>query len=474
MPRYSLLLLLAASLVGCGDLDPREETTDAMLTDTALDMDAGSTDGASADAGPTDAADTVSDTVVDDAGGDEDADTSDEAASALYPAGRTLSPLTTSVAQNIRTIAEQGATMSDDVFAKIGASNTVNRNHLHCFAGPNVHLDGRTELSTTVDHFGAGDAAGTSPYERESLAATVGWSALKALEGDPMPLEQEVSALSPRYGLVHFGTNDIQLRNIYQYADNLLDIADWLIARGVLPVLTSLPPRDDDASADAWVPRYNAAMRAVAQARQVPFIDLHRELVDLPDHGIGSDGIHLNVYRPSGARGCDFSQEGLEHGHNMRNLLTIQTLDRMRRVLDGEDAPDATAPHLTGEGTTSAPFRVDAFPFSDVRDTSAGGQRLYDRYDGCNADQDESGAEFVYRVELDSPATLRAFVFDRGDVDIDLHLLDGTAAPAGCIERDHKTITATLDAGVHYFVLDTFVSGGDEKAGEFIFVLLEE
>lgn len=465
-------MVVSFAMVACGDAadNPDGEPdsgVDAGLSDVgdAGPADAGDVDDAgSTDADPSDAgADT----------GDSDTGSAPTHRPAVYAAGRTLSPITASVAEHLQDIASAGPGLSDDVFAKIGASNTVNRNHLHCFAGPNVDLDGRDALRPTVDYFLGGDAAGTTPYERESLATTVGWSAYKVLEGDPSPLDQEVAALSPRYGLVHFGTNDIQNRNIHYYAENLMDIADQLIADGIIPVFTSLPPRDDDPDADAWVPRYNAVMRGVAQARQVPFIDLHRELMTLPDHGIGGDGIHLNVYRPSGARGCVFDSAGLHYGHNVRNLLTLQTLDRTKSALDG-DAADATAPALSGIGTTSDAFLVQGFPFTDLRDTSTGGQRLYDRYDGCNAAQDESGAEYVYRVELDTRTTLHAFVLDRGEVDIDLHLLDGTASPQGCIDRAHKALTATVDPGVYYFVLDTFVANGDEKAGEYLFVLLDE
>lgn len=461
------ILAVALVFVACGDAADKpggelDIGADAGPADAAHGDDAHGEDAASTDAGSSDAA----------------ADTGDSGPPptnqpAVYASDRTLSPITPWVADRLQDIASAGPGLSDDVFAKLGASNTVNPNHLHCFAGPDVDLDGRDALRPTVDYFLGGDAAGSNPYERDSLATTVGWSAYKVLEGAFSPLDQEVAALSPRYGLVHFGTNDIQLRNIHLYAENLLDIADELISDGIIPVFTSLPPRDDDAEADAWVPRYNAVMRGVAQARQVPFIDLHRELVTLPDHGLGGDGIHLNVYRPSGARGCVFDSAGLQYGHNVRNLLTLQMLDRARGALDG-DASDASAPALSGEGTTSDAFVVQRFPFTDLRDTSTGGQRLYDRYDGCDAAQDESGAEYVYQVEVDSRTTLRAFVLDRGEVDIDLHLLDDSAETAGCINRAHKSITATVDPGVYYFVLDTFVASGDEKAGEYLFAVLEE
>ncbi len=64
-------------------------------------------------------------------------------------------------------------------------------------------------------------------------------------------------------------------------------------------------------------------------------------------------------------------------------------------------------------------------------------------------------------------------MFDRGDVDIDLHILDDTGAPSGCVERAHQTIEATLEAGTYHLVLDTFVSRANgERSGEYLVVVL--
>ncbi|HUP21322.1 MAG TPA: hypothetical protein VNB06_00100, partial [Thermoanaerobaculia bacterium] len=134
----------------------------------------------------------------------------------VYPTDRTLSPITPFVAANLREIASRGS-MQSDVFAKIGASATVSINFMHCFAGTAIDLDGRDELAASVAHFAAGDAAGTNPYQRDSLSATVGWSAGAALAGDPSPLEQEVAAISPQFAVIMYGTNDIQLMNVYSY-----------------------------------------------------------------------------------------------------------------------------------------------------------------------------------------------------------------------------------------------------------------
>ena len=66
-----------------------------------------------------------------------------------------------------------------------------------------------------------------------------------------------------------------------------------------------------------------------------------------------------------------------------------------------------------------------------------------------------------------------AVVIDPVGSDMDIHLLsdvDGTA----CIERAHQGIATTLDAGTYYFSVDTFTSGGDELAAEYLFTVIAE
>jgi GDSL-like Lipase/Acylhydrolase family len=391
--------------------------------------------------------------------------------STIYPTGVTLSPLSPNVKARLRQIAAR-APRAGRVFAKLGASMTVSTSFMHCFAGTKVALGQHGGLAPAIQHFNKDLGGGVTPFDRKSLCATVGWAALHALKGTPSPAEQEVNAISPRFTLVTYGTNDIGYKNIHGYADDMLDLADLLMGKGVIPVLSSIPPRDDSVAADLEVPRYNAVVRAVAQARQVPFIDMHRELVKLSDHGVGSDGVHLTTY--SGGA-CQLTAAGLAAGYNLRNLRTLQTLQRAKQaVVDDAPAPDPPGPARKGSGMKQDPIVVEGFPFVDRRDTKGWTQRVINSYSGCSATQDESGPEVLYRLVLSKPTKIRAYVFDRGSVDIDLHLLDSSASGGGCIKRDHKQLDAALQPGTYHFALDTFVNGGQEMAGEYLFVLLRE
>ena len=392
----------------------------------------------------------------------------------IYPIDRTQSPLTEDLALGLRAVLPRATDLSDDVLAKVGASATASPSFLRCFAGTSVDLDGRDALQETVAHFAAGDAAGSDPFTRESLCAVPGWHAGRALSGDPAPIDQEVEGILPRFAVVMYGTNDLGIVTPETYARNMLALTDRLLDRGVIPLLTTIMPRDDSASAGAQVPLFNLVVRAVAQGRGVPLIDFHRELAALPDHGLGPDGVHPSTYYASGAyRACVFTQEGLRFGYNIRNSITLEALDRVRRtVLEGVGAPDADAPRQAGAGTHASPYAIGALPYTDVRSTLFSSERALARYDGCGASQDESGPEIVYRLELGAPATLVARVFSREGVDVDLHLVDDTSSEQGCLLRDDREITASLDAGTYYFVLDTYVSAAGERAGEYVFVLM--
>ena len=390
---------------------------------------------------------------------------------ALYPAGRTQSPITPSVVKRLKAVVA-AKTRSSKVFAKVGNSITVSTGFMHCFAGSAVDLAGRTQLAPTVSHFKATVAGGKTPYNRTSLCATSGWPAFKALAGSPSPLSKEVSAISPRFAAVMYGSNDIGYKKIHRYADNMLDITDQLLKEGVIPLLSSIPPRDDSATANADVPRYNAVVRAIAQGRQVPFVDYHRELMPLPKHGLSGDGVHPRSY--SGGS-CKFTAAALKFGYNVRNLITIQGLHRAKAAaLDNKPAPDPPGPARLGRGSQVSPLVMDKLPWSDLRSTKGGPYSKISSYPGCSATQDESGPEYIYRLKVTSTTNIRALVFDRGTVDIDIHLLGATISGQSCIKRAHQQLTATLQPGTYHFALDTFTKGGVPLAGEYIFVVLKE
>lgn len=386
-----------------------------------------------------------------------------------YPIDTRHSPITAELADHLVAIAARGPGQDDRVFAKIGDSITESSYFLRCFDGGTIDLDGRDALTPTLDHFRAGDAAGVSPYLRDSVADRSGWSARGPLSGEPSYLDQELAAIAPRYASLMFGTNDVGYRSHDLFGSDLWTIVDTLLDRGVIPVMSTIPPRDDDPAADARVPLFNLVIRALAQGRGVPLVDYHRELAALPGHGLIKDGVH-----PSQRDGgCVFTVEGLQGGMNLRNLLVAEGLDRARRVVATGAALDADAPRRTGAGTHADPILAGA-TFVDLGDTR-GGERVIDAYDGCAADQDERGPEIVYELTLAAPAVIEASVVDAGDTDVDVHILAGAddlTDGAACAGRGHEQAVASVGPGTVRVVVDTFVDdGGVEHAGEFLVVI---
>ncbi len=460
-------LALALALVGCdGPLVVRGSADGAAPDAGALDAaapDAAMRDATMQDAGPLpDAASAP------DAARDPDAGPPPPTGRVVYTADRGVSPVTEDLASGLRAIAGRAAA-HEDRFAKIGDSITVSTSFLDCFDGTRFDLDGRTALEETRAIFAAADTGGgVSPFSRTSLCATVGWSASAALAGTPRPLDLELDAIMPRYASVMFGTNDVGFRTPFAFAENMLDITDALLDRGVIPVLSSIPPRDDDPAADASVPLFGWLVRGIAQGRQVPFVDLHAAMLPLASHGLGPDHVHPNAY--SGGA-CVLTAAGLGFGYDQRNLLVLTALDRARRARAGEPAPDASATRTAGAGSFADPFVIGGLPFTDLRSTATAGAMRIDTY-GCST-ANEGGAELYYRLDVSSATHVHAWVVDRGTVDIDVHLLDATGAGAGCIARNDRELSLDLAAGTYYLVLDSYVtSDGAAHPGEYLLVVM--
>ncbi len=386
-----------------------------------------------------------------------------------------LSPITRNVVETMDAI--QSVNGPDDtVFMKVGASGTVNNNFLDCFAGQNIDLAGDNGLQATINYFNATSVPGGTSWDRDTQAAVVGRTASWAIGGSPSPIDQEAQALNPRFALVNYGTNDMQMGSTHQTAlwpfwDNMWQLLTGLMADGIVPIVTGLNPRGDATIAAQWVPTYNEVTRAMAQALQLPYIDLYNSVVDLPSRGLVGDGLHGNA-APGGA--CLFNTPNLQYNYNVRNLETLQMLDRVRRtVVDGEAAPDVSLQGWTGTGSLQDPIIVDQIPFSHSASTTNGPSDVIDAYPACDSGQDESGPEVFYRLDLNATTRLRIMVFDAA-ADIDVHHLDGSPSADNCRARNDKVVQGTFAAGTHYFAFDTYVSPNNgPQPGDFTMVIVE-
>lgn len=477
--RRGLASLVTTLALACTDAGERAKldtwTDEADASDDASLQDLPGSDAESSDASETDADST-------DASETDASETGEDEGPPLYVGGRVHSPITAAVADTLLSVRAIDPSLRDDVFMKVGASSTVSPSTLYCFALGPIDLDvHEPRLGATLDYFLNGEAADTTPFDRVTLAAEVGRTASWAIAGEPSPIEQEFAAIAPSLALVHYGANDMQQGITYAAAlpgfhAGMSDLLDQQIAQGVVPVVFGLSRRLDQDGADAWVPTFDTVSRALAQARRIPFVDLRFALESLPGHGLSGDGLHLEGFS-QGA--CVLTPAGLEHGYNVRNLIALEVLDRLRAVLllgetDLEPEPVAT---LSGAGTLDEPFVIASLPFADARDTSESSSFEFDVYSGCSSGADESGPEYVYALTLAEATAIRAAVLDRSEVDVDIQLLAADPqlgfTEAGCLERDDTLIQTTLAPGSYAIVVDTYVAAGVEQAGAFTFVLHE-
>ncbi|MBI5532884.1 MAG: SGNH/GDSL hydrolase family protein [Deltaproteobacteria bacterium] len=295
------------------------------------------------------------------------------------------------------------------VFAKVGDSITAHGHFLRCFAGDDIQWGEHAGLDEARGFFAKTRIdEGHVSFDRSSLAARSGWSTRAPMQGTPSLLEREVAAIHPGFAVVMLGTNDVYPAGVEPFERNLGAVLDRVLELGVVPLVSTIPPRNWSKQANSVIPEMNAVILALAQSRQVPWMDYHAALAALPGHGLAKDGIHPQTYKERGlGHPCWLTENALQQGINARNLIVLQALDRAKRFLVDRQLPEQAPPALQGSGDRNAPFVVPELPFADARERSA---TLIANAEG----------ETVYSVSMASPARVRVRVF--GDEGADLRL----------------------------------------------------
>lgn len=395
-----------------------------------------------------------------------------------YPSDRTHSPVTCAVTENLRHIAARQPNRDEKVFMKVGDSISAGHEFMSCFETETLSLaaDGYGDLLAAHAWFLDGEVGATTPYTRASEATLASRTADWALRGSPTPVEQEVSVANPRYAFVMFGTNDMgyggstasaSIKFPWMY-ENIVELVDDIAARGIVPVMYSIPPYTGQyPELRQLLPTWNVVLRAVAEARQVPFVDYHREMMTLPDLGLRSDGVHPSA---DYTELCDFDDEtGLIWGYNLRNLLSLEALNRVWQVTRPDPLrdrwDDAGAPPIVGDGSPAAPREVDALPFAEMTDLATSSSASLVNYPSCGVAL--PGAERVYRVTLSAPTPMRVMALHGPGVSASIVWSTSPGATTSCQAADDIMLRGTFPAGTHYFVVDAATTAG---AGEVVFL----
>ena len=247
------------------------------------------------------------------------------------------------------------------VFAKLGDSITESQAYLRGIACGEEALAEWESLRPTIDFFHAEQfpdrytdvwCGYADSFSRASAAAETGKTAAWATEVEgragegceagESPLACEYRLLHPAFAVVMFGTNDAGFVSPAAYRDAIVRIVDESLARGTIPILTTIPPRLDDRAANRRTHRFNAILLRIARQNDLPLINFWRATQGrrMVNQGMHSDGIHPNVFLSYECQPfcepLDFSHDALAYGYNQRNLITLRTLDRIRRaVIEG-------------------------------------------------------------------------------------------------------------------------------------------
>lgn len=228
-------------------------------------------------------------------------------------------------------IFQYGQTLNRNPYAlsKVGDCNSVEWLFLYPFGEDQYDLGSYDDLQATVDHF-------SESFTYDTYAAYNGLNALAAL--DPLwanpracqpgesPLLCEYRVHNPSVAIIMFGSNDVLVLTSVQFDHALRRVVNETIQAGIIPVLSTFPRYISLPDRSIL---YNQIVVRVALDFNIPLINFWLALEPLPGHGIDDDGYHLDG--PI-TRAADFaSTRNLKTGYPVRNLVTLQTLDVIRR-----------------------------------------------------------------------------------------------------------------------------------------------
>jgi hypothetical protein len=380
-----------------------------------------------------------------------------------YPFGMLQSPMTEQVVYRISAM-RASSTGRRNVFMKVGDSITISNHFLKCFVEDTVDLGDYPHLEATLKFFGEVPLGPPkTSFDRASMATCVGWTARDPRLGGPSPLDKEIAGTRPGFAIIMFGTNGSNLDGIFAFERDLLADIDLLLDRGIIPLMSTVPPKIGKPESMAAIPEMNVIVRAIAQARQVPLMDFNLALQHLPDWGLAEDGVHPRPYlKKYVAHGCWLNADALQAGMNVRNLVTLTALDRVRRFVLEKEAPEPEPPALQGHGTSACPWVVDRLPFVDAADTTEGDDASRPGT-GCRG-RAAGALELVYSIRVDRPGRVRVRLFTNPGVVLQLYWMNDRS-PSRCVAEGDREMELQVEAGLHRLVVSTVSSNGPPRPG---------
>lgn len=251
--------------------------------------------------------------------------------------------LSPEVIENIQAIYTRGQELGNrpNVFAKVGDSITAAPNVFFPIGEGNFDLGAFTYLNPVIQYYSTGQTRVGNSFSNESLAAAIGWSAAVALmpryadeaycEDGETPLACEYRINQPSIALIMFGTNDVAHFDRSGYYYHLERIISTSLDYGVIPIVSTIPQREDY---EAQTAEFNEVVVSLTDKYAIPIWDYGAAMANLPNFGLGPDGVHPSI-PPQGVRdSAYFDTNHLLYGYNIRNLTGLLILDSVWRALE--------------------------------------------------------------------------------------------------------------------------------------------
>lgn len=233
------------------------------------------------------------------------------------------------------------------VFSKVGDCMTATPDFLEPIGKGDYELGAYTSLKKVIDVFAGVPARGKDAeydsFTNPGLAATSGFNAagvLDAMWADPKwcsadesPLTCEYRVSRPGIALIMFGTNDIKSIKPDEFDYYLRRVVVQTANAGIIPVLSTFPmqPGLTDKSI-----LYNQITAKIASDYDLPLINLWLALEPLPHQGVDPENT-THMTKAASGHSASFVEADLQAGYNVRNLVTLQTLEALLKVIQ----PDA-------------------------------------------------------------------------------------------------------------------------------------
>jgi hypothetical protein len=286
---------------------------------------------------------------------DADADTDMSQLHALY-----LAPVIPTISDAMREVYRHGHNDLRNysyVITKVGDSMTADDLYLKPMSRDDNVLRPYDYLGDAVSYFGASTSV-------DSVAARVGmttytvfdpaWADKTVCHPRETPLDCEYRRKRPSIALIMFGANDLKRMDDVHFDQQIRMIVADSISHGVIPVLSTF---SYDPAAPLWLQSvlFNRRLVKIASDEQVPLINLWLAARSLPSYGLEDDDIHMKHW--------GFEYMKFDHGSAafsgaaLRNLLSIRTLDEIRRtvILNAQNLSASATPEAASTPAATAP-----------------------------------------------------------------------------------------------------------------------